>query len=229
MGSLADALKLFAFGKPVFIYDSNSREDEVDMVYHASFITYKEIYTLRTVAGGLICFVMPYEVGKELGLKFMDEILNAVGLKDLTMKRLGYGDKPAFSLWVNYSGVKTGISDTDRSLTISRLYKITELVYNGYINEGRRIFYNEFISPGHVPILMSRGVMNRRGHTELSDALSRLAKLTPATVIAEVLDEGTAMSLSKAKELARKLNTVLIDSNEILNAFSNAYENTPTP
>lgn len=219
MDSLTKAIKLFASGKPIFIYDSHSREDEVDMVYHASFITYKEIYLLRTVAGGLICYVMPFEVGRELGLKFMDEILSAIGLRDLATKRLGYGDKPAFSLWVNHIGVKTGISDVDRALTINKLYEVTSLIYNGYVSEGRKKFYEGFMSPGHVPILMSRGISSRKGHTELSDALSRLANLTPATVITEVLDEGTSMTLGKVKELAERLDTVLVDGNDILDAY----------
>ncbi len=225
MNSLEVVLKFFTSGKPIFIYDSYSREDEVDMVYHASFITYREIYSLRTIAGGLICYVIPYEVGVKLGLKFMDEILNAAGLEELTMKRLGYGDKPAFSLWVNYVGVKTGISDMDRALTISKLYEVTELIVKGYVDEGRKLFYKGFMSPGHVPILMSRGITSRRGHTELSEALTRLAKLTPATVIAEVLDEGYSMPLSKAKELAEKLNTVIVSSKEIIEA----YIKSPTP
>ncbi|MEM0361309.1 MAG: 3,4-dihydroxy-2-butanone-4-phosphate synthase [Sulfolobales archaeon] len=221
MNSLEEALKLFTSGKPIFIYDSYNREDEVDMVYHASFITYREVYTLRTVAGGLICYVVPYEVSVSLGLKFMDEILNVAGFNALTAKRLGYGDKPAFSLWVNHVDVRTGISDVDRALTISKLYEVTELIAKGFVEEGRKIFYNEFISPGHVPILISRGLVNRKGHTELSEALARLAKVIPATVIAEVLDEGRSMPLNKARLLAEKLNTVLIDSSEIIEAYTN--------
>ncbi len=224
MGSLGKALELFASGKPVLIHDSSKREDEVDMVYHPSFVTYKEVYMLRTVAGGLICYVIPYEVGAGLGLRFMDEILRAAGLNELTAKRLSYGDRPAFSLWVNYIGVRTGISDVDRALTISKLYEVTDFIVRGYVNEGRKLFYDGFMSPGHVPILMSRGLLSRRGHTELSEALARLAGLTPAAVIAEVLDEGSSMSLGKARELAARLGTVLIDGREIVEAYSDLTE-----
>jgi 3,4-dihydroxy 2-butanone 4-phosphate synthase len=217
--SLLHAIELFKSGKPVLIHDSSTREDEVDMVYHASFITYKEVYMLRTVAGGLICYVMPYEVGRALGLKFMDEILSITEFKDLTSRRLSYGDKPAFSLWVNYVGVRTGISDMDRALTISKLYEVTEYVVKGVVDVGRRMFYESFISPGHVPILLSRGVNLRRGHTELSELLARLAGLTPATVIAEVLDEGTSMSLSNARKLAERLGTVLVDGDALLQYY----------
>jgi len=216
---LLHAIELFKSGKPVLIHDSSSREDEVDMVYHASFITYKEVYMLRTVAGGLICYVMPYEVGRVLGLKFMDEILSSTEFKDLTGRRLGYGDRPAFSLWVNYVGVRTGISDIDRALTISKLYEVTEYVVRGAVDVGKKMFYGSFMSPGHVPILLSRGVGLRRGHTELSELLARLAGLTPATVIAEVLDEGTSMSLSSARRLAEKLGTVLVDGDTLLQYY----------
>jgi len=216
MSNLRRAIQLIREGRPVLIHDSRFREDEVDMVYHASFITYREVYILRTLAGGLICYVMPYDVANALGLRFMDDILRGTEFNVLTSRRLPYGDRPAFSLWVNHKDVRTGISDYDRALTIRKLHEVTELVSLGEVGMGRELFYGSFISPGHVPILIGRDLSVRRGHTELSIALARLANLIPSMVIAEVLDEGYSMSLSKAKELAERLGTTVVDGDEIL-------------
>lgn len=223
MDIVKKAINNFKNGRPVLIYDSDVREGEVDMVFHPSFITYKEIYSLRTLAGGLICFVMSKDIASLLGLKFMDELLSNTEFRELSSKRLGYGDRPAFSLWVNYLGVKTGISDVDRALTIRKLYEVSERVALGDVVGGRKYFYENFMSPGHVPILISRGLEARRGHTELSELLARLAGLIPTAVIAEVLDEGYSMSLSKARELAIKLNTVLVSGDELLSALRSSY------
>ncbi len=219
MDIIKKAINNFKSGRPVLIYDSDVREGEVDMVFYPSFITYKEVYSLRTLAGGLICFVMSKDIANPLGLKFVDELLSNTEFKELSNKRLGYGDKPAFSLWVNYLGVKTGISDVDRALTIRKLYEVSERIASGDVVGGRKYFYENFMSPGHVPILISRGLEVRRGHTELSELLARMAGLIPTAVIAEVLDEGYSMPLSKARELAAKLNTVLISGDELLSAF----------
>jgi 3,4-dihydroxy 2-butanone 4-phosphate synthase len=211
--------ELLKKGKPVLIHDSSSRENEVDMVFHASLISYKSIAVLRKLAGGLICFSMPKSIGEKLGLRYMDDILREVGYKPLTTKVLGYGDPPNFSLWVNHKDVITGIRDSDRAKTIKELDRVVKLVIENRLEDAKSKLYEEFISPGHVPILLGRGLNNRRGHTELSLALAELNSLRPTTVIAEMLDEGGALSVDKAAKLAEKLGTVLIESDEILKAW----------
>ncbi len=217
--NVARALKLMSVGKPIFIHDSSSREDEVDMVYHASFIDFRKIAMLRTLAGGLICFSMPKSVGEVLGLRYMSDILREAGYIELTGKTLKYGDPPNFSLWVNHRNASTGIRDSDRALTIKVLDSVVGLVANGKIDEARRKFINEFVAPGHVPILLGRGLEVRRGHTELSLALAELAGLRPSVVITEVLDEGQAMPVDKVKELASKLGTVVIEGDDIISEW----------
>ena len=209
---------MLANGYPVMIHDSRGREDEVDMIIYAPTIESRHINLLRTVAGGLICYVMPLSIGRELGLKYMDEILNEVGFNELTKHRLSYGDPPNFSLWVNHIGAKTGIRDEDRALTIRKLDEVVKLVIEGRVADGRRKFYSEFISPGHVPILLGRGLEIRRGHTELSIALAELVGLRPSLVIAEMLGDEGALSVEEAKEIADYLGTVVIEGNEIIKA-----------
>jgi len=160
------AARMLAEGKPVLIHDSADRENEVDIVYRADMITPEVIRSIRKIAGGLICFVTKYEYGKMLGLDLQSRLLKKLALEPL-VKLPGYGDEPAFSLWVNHVKVKTGIRDVDRALTIRELAKVVLLLEMGQIDKARELFYSEFYSPGHVPILLGR-VGERRGHTELS-------------------------------------------------------------
>lgn len=204
-------------GYPIFIYDSEGREDESDMVFYAGVIDTYSIVLSRKFAGGLTCYVMPSYVGRELGLRYAEEILNLTGYTKLTQKRLSYGDPPNFSLWVNHISVKTGVRDADKAKTIRGLDEVVRLVVEEKdLRTAVSKFYSEFISPGHVPILMGRNLKVRRGHTELTLAIAEILRLRPSMVITEVLSDGGAASLSEVKHLAEKFSTYLIRADEIL-------------
>ncbi|UXD21606.1 3,4-dihydroxy-2-butanone 4-phosphate synthase [Ignicoccus pacificus DSM 13166] len=204
-------------GKPIMIFDSPSREGEVDLVFYAGAITKSSIYTLRTMAGGLICFATSLEIGNKLGLKLAYEYFREIGLGEL-VKKPSYGDYPAFSIWVNHKSVKTGISDEDRARTIKALYEVVLLAMKNE-EEARGTFLDEFQAPGHVPILLAKRIEERRGHTELSVRLMERLGLPPTAVFAEMLDYGRSMSLEKAKEIASTLGIPLLSGDEILKLF----------
>jgi len=214
--TVKEAVERLRKGLPVFIFDFGSRENEVDMVYYGGRITSSAITNLRMFAGGLICFSMPLSVGKALGLRYMDEILRDAGYGKIAGKLLGYGDPPNFSLWVNHINVITGIRDGDRALTIRELHRIVEMVLEGREREALEKFNTEFTAPGHVPVLLGRGLEVRRGHTELSLALMELAGLPPSSVIAEMLDGEGAMSYEDARKVAEKFGSVIIEGAEII-------------
>ena len=174
---------------------------------------------LRELAGGLICYVMPKNIGDVLGLKYMSEILAASGYAELASRRLSYGDPPNFSLWVNHVSVRTGIRDSDRAKTVKELDRVVELILKGRIAEGKRKFYNEFTAPGHVPILLGRGLRVRKGHTELSLALAELGGLKPSLVLAEMLKGQEAMSVGEARKIAERLGTILIEGSVIIDSW----------
>ncbi len=220
MRVIKEAMKKLLDGKPVLIYDDRRRENEVDMVFYAPKVTPKHVAMMRNLAGGLICYVMPRSVGEILGLKYMEDILRSSGYEELSRKRLKYGDPPNFSLWVNHVDVETGIRDTDRAKTIRELDKVVELVLEGEVEKARRKFYEEFVSPGHVPILLGRSLNERKGHTELSIALTQLVGLRPSLVIVEMLKEGGALDVDEARKIALRLNTILIEGSAIINEWS---------
>ena len=220
-GTIEEALNAMRRGVPVLIYDSSDRESEVDLVFYAGYIDSDKIFLLRTVAGGLICYATLESVTKALGIPFADELLSREGLGVLSSKRLRYGDRSAFTIWVNHISVDTGIRDKDRATTILELHKVAELVLSGKVEEARSKFYKEFQAPGHVPVLAARRLSIRRGHTELATHLALLAGLRPSVAFAEMLARGGALGYSEAKVLSERRGWPLVTGDQIIRACRN--------
>jgi len=113
-------------GEFVMVYDSDGRESEVDMMVAAEFITPEHVARMRQHAGGLICLAISNDLAKKLELKYMHNILtNSNDLdsdsKNMIMGRAPYGDHPTFSISVNHKHTYTGITDSDRALTIKEM------------------------------------------------------------------------------------------------------------
>ena len=115
--------------------------------------------------------------------------------------------------------MSTGIRDVDRALTIRRLAEVVKIVENGDVESGREVFYREFYTPGHVPILLGR-VGKRWGHTELSLIISKIANIEPALVICEVLYESnTVPTFEEYLKIAKDLNTIIIRGSDIVRLY----------
>ncbi len=194
-----------------FLYDSPFREKEVDLCIPASEITPEAIAFLRKTAGGLICVAIEKEICKKLKLPFLVDIIKASKLVPCKVyHRTNYRDKPAFSISINHFSVRTGITDIDRAKTIRRLVEIVE-------EKEFSLFSKEFFTPGHVSLLVSRGIDKRRGHTELSIEVCKKKGFLPICVICEVLDDKThrAMTISKIKKLSRSLGIETIEGDDL--------------
>jgi 3,4-dihydroxy 2-butanone 4-phosphate synthase len=194
------------------IYDGDEREGEADLVFHASFAAPERIERMRRDAGGLICLSLDKAIGERLGLPFYTDILAASNLPIAKMecKKAAYGDKPAFSIPVNHKGVYTGITDSDRALTIRSM---AELVGAG-VPDIRERFMREFYSPGHVFLLIGRGIEKRRGHTELTLELARRAGMSGAMVLCEMLGSGNALPKDKVKEYAKEHGLAFVEGRD---------------
>lgn len=220
MNNIEKAVKALRSGECILIHDWNNRENEIDMVCYAGFVSVSIIYKLRTEAGGLICYGTSENIMKILGLTFLSELFNQHEiLKPLVSKKPRYGDVSPFVLWVNSIDVNTGISDIDKVKTVSKLDEVVMLIHSGRIEDGKHLFYENFYSPGHVPIVAARDIRFRRGHTELAIALTQLAKLRPSVVFAEMLGYGTSLNLNEAKRYADENNLVLVTGDEIIKAL----------
>ncbi len=207
-----DAVKAFAAGKPVLLFDSSDREGEVDLVVHAGAVTPALVAQIRCDAGGLICLAVGKEVAAKLGLPFMADILRSnPATKKLVLGKMPYGGQSAFSLSINAKGTFTGITDKDRARTIAEFSRMCAKPDKG-------VFESKFYSPGHVPLLVSRGIGRRQGHTELAVELCKRAGRSECAVLCEMLDAqtGGALSTARAKEYGRRLGLAFAEGRQFI-------------
>ena len=209
--SIENALASLRDGKMIAVYDGDEREGETDLIFAAQFASAQKIEILRRDAGGLICLAVSSKTAQKLKLPFYTDILEASNLeiKKLSCTKTAYGDKPAFSIAINHKQVYTGITDNDRALTIS---KFDEISTNTPEN-----FEKEFYSPGHVFLLISRGIENRKGHTELAVELGLRAKLAGNMVLCEMLGSGRAKSKKEVIDYCKKNGIEFIEGKDIIN------------
>ncbi|MBP7211305.1 3,4-dihydroxy-2-butanone-4-phosphate synthase [bacterium] len=186
--SVEEAIESFKSGRPVIIADDEHRENEGDLICPAEKITPDIINFMATNAKGLICFAITPELAQRLELPQMVE------QKDNTESA-----RTAFSLSIDGAakfGVTTGISAFDRAKTIQ-----VAIAKNARPNDLRR--------PGHIfpCVAKAGGVLSRTGHTEASVDLARLAGLTPAGVMCEImLPDGTMARRDELKKFADENN-----------------------
>ncbi|MEM0441572.1 MAG: 3,4-dihydroxy-2-butanone-4-phosphate synthase [Candidatus Nitrosocaldus sp.] len=219
--SVEDAIDALRHGKFVLLHDSKDREDEVDMLIPAQFVTPKSIATMRRDAGGLICLALGYDVASRLGLLYMHDLLNLAldgRLRSMVSTCSPYGDRPAFSITINHKDTYTGITDRDRALTISKMASVAASVLNG--EDGVAEFISSFRSPGHVPLLIAAKnlLKERKGHTEMAIYLAERAGLSPAVAICEMLDSTTydALPFEKAERYAEKHDLCILDASMLM-------------
>ena len=225
MTHLERALESLRRGEFVLLHDSEGREDEVDMVAYAGTVSPEHVARMRQHAGGLLCVAVDRGFADAVGLLYMHDILaghgGAVRNKSMIMGLAPYGDRPTFSISVNSKQTYTGITDRDRSTTISQLADAYD--YNDNQEEGgermAQYFARTFRTPGHVPLLIaSPGLMaERQGHTEMSIYLAKAAGLRPVMAMCEMMDAQTyaALSVTKASEFASQHGLLLVDGREL--------------
>ncbi|MBI5227381.1 3,4-dihydroxy-2-butanone-4-phosphate synthase [Candidatus Micrarchaeota archaeon] len=210
MSNAEKALAELRRGHIIIVYDGDEREGEADLIFHASFASPAKIELLRKDAGGLICAAIGLGYAKKLELPFFTDLLDESDKKicHISCRKTAYGDKPAFSLPINHCEVYTGITDNDRSLTLRKL----EEVLSKRIGD----FENEFYSPGHVFLLIGRGIENRKGHTELSLELAKRSGLSEVMVLCEMLGSGKALSKENVKLYAKNNGLVFIEGKDVI-------------
>src|ERR1700722_11283687 len=177
-----EAISRIARGEPVVVVDDADRENEGDLILAAEKATPAAVPFVLRPPSGVLCVALPGERCDALNLPQM-----------VTQGSDGQGT--AFTVTVDARrGITTGISAADRSITIRALAAA-----------GSRA--SDFVRPGHVFPLRARdnGVLARRGHTEASVDLARLAGLAPAGLLAELTHEdGSMMRLPALEGFARK-------------------------
>jgi 3,4-dihydroxy 2-butanone 4-phosphate synthase/GTP cyclohydrolase II len=166
-GTIEQALEDLRAGKFIVVADDEDRENEGDLIGAAEFITPAMVNFLMK-AKGMICVALSPERVNQLGLAMM-------GAENTDALRTAY------TVTIDaapHHGVTTGISASDQAKTIT-------------LTANPKSVPADFRRPGHVHPLRARegGVLQRVGHTEAAVDLMRLARLQPAGVICEILNE----------------------------------------
>lgn len=180
--SIEEAIARIGRGEQIVVVDDEDRENEGDLIFAAEKVSPEAINFMAKFGRGLICVAMTSERCDELNLPLMVENNTSA-------------HETAFTISVEAAkGTTTGISAHDRAETVRVL-------------ADPQAGPNDLRRPGHTFPLRARrgGVLKRAGHTEAGTDLARLAGLTPAAVLCEIMDEDGQMArLPRLVEFARE-------------------------
>ena len=171
MASIEDAVAAIARGEIVVVVDDEDRENEGDLIMAAEFATPEKIAFFVKHTSGVICMPLTGDRCDELDLPLM--VTNNTE-----------SHRTAFTVSVDYRhDTSTGISASDRARTIQALID-------------PRTKPADLARPGHIFPLRYRegGVLKRAGHTEAAVDLARMAGLSPAGVLCEIVNEDGTMA-----------------------------------
>ncbi|MCS6996680.1 MAG: bifunctional 3,4-dihydroxy-2-butanone-4-phosphate synthase/GTP cyclohydrolase II [Casimicrobiaceae bacterium] len=182
LATTPELIEEFRAGRMIILVDEEDRENEGDLVVAAEHVTPEIINFMARHARGLICLTLTPERCAQLDLPLMTQD-----------NRSNFGTNFTVSIEAA-EGVSSGISAADRARTIRV----------AIAPDARP---SDLVRPGHVFPVMAQpgGVLTRAGHTEAGCDLARLAGLTPAAVICEIMkDDGTMARLPDLFEFARE-------------------------
>ncbi|MFP3975002.1 MAG: bifunctional 3,4-dihydroxy-2-butanone-4-phosphate synthase/GTP cyclohydrolase II [Dehalococcoidia bacterium] len=194
LATIPEAIEDIKAGKFVIVVDDAERENEGDLVIAAEQITPGAINFMAKYARGLICVPLTAERLDELKIPMMAQ-----------RGSTPFGSPFTVSVEARH-GVTTGISAEDRATTVRAL-----------VDSSTRP--EDIVYPGHMFPLRAKngGVLVRAGHTEASIDLAKLAGLTPATVICEIMNEdGTMARLPDLEKLAEEHGIRIITVSQLI-------------
>jgi len=196
LNTIPEAIEAIRNGQLIIVVDDEDRENEGDFIAAAEMVTPEMVNFMTLYGRGLVCAPITEERCDELELELM------VG------KNTSSHETP-FTVSVDLLGYgcTTGISASDRAKTLNAM-------------ANPNIKPEELGRPGHIFPLRarSRGVLRRAGHTEAAVDLARMAGLTPAGVLIEIMnDDGTMSRLPELAKLAERFDLKLISIKDLIN------------
>jgi 3,4-dihydroxy 2-butanone 4-phosphate synthase/GTP cyclohydrolase II len=198
---IEEAIEGIRNGKIVMVVDDEDRENEGDFILAADKVTPEAINFLATYGRGLICLPATPERLRELRLDLMVDDNTAL-----------HGTPFTVSIDA-VQNTTTGISANDRYETVKQFVDA-------------RAVSTDFARPGHVFPLKARdgGVLRRAGHTEATVDLAKLAGLSPAGVLCEILNEDGSMArLPQLIEMSERFGLKLITIKDLI-AYRSRFE-----
>lgn len=182
------ALEALRAGEGVLLVDDEDRENEGDLIYSSDHLTAEQMALMIREGSGIVCLCLTAEKIASLDLPMM--VSN-------NTSRNGTG----FTVSIEAKeGVSTGVSAADRVQTVKTAVAPDATP-------------EDLCSPGHVFPLKAQegGVLVRRGHTEGTVDLMRLAGLTPSGLLCELTNpDGTMARLPEIVEFAKDRDMVVL-------------------
>ncbi len=188
-----EAIEDIRSGKMLIVVDDEDRENEGDFVIAADWVTPEAINIMATHGRGLIC--VPMIEDRLLKLE-IDPMVAHNTSKHTT----------AFTVSVDVNNGGTGISVFDRAETVKALI-------------GQETLPSDLARPGHMFPLRAQegGVLVRAGQTEASVDLAKMASLTPAAVICEIMSQdGTMARMPELEEISESLDINIVTVADII-------------
>lgn len=189
-----NAISKFQLGLGVLLVDDEDRENEGDIIFPASTVTTKDIALMIRECSGIICLCLS---------KQRSEFLELHPMVDNNTSK----NKTAFTISIEAKeGVTTGVSAQDRLTTIKAA-----------VNKDAKP--SDLSHPGHVFPLIAKdgGVFERRGHTEGSIDLTKLAGLGDAAILCELTNvDGTMSRLPEIIDFANTHNMSVVTIEDIV-------------
>lgn len=190
--SVQAAVDAIARGEVVIVVDAEDRENEGDFICAAEKATADVVNFVMSGRGEFCMPVLP-DICRRLNVWPLVET-NTAPLRT------------AFMTPLDHATVRTGITAEERSVTVRAI-------------ADPKTGPQDFVRPGHVHLLLAKegGVLRRAGHTEAAVDLARMAGLTPAGVLCEILDEhGDRASRERLLEIAERHNLEIISIEELI-------------
>ena len=191
--SIEDAMEDVRQGRMIIIVDDEDRENEGDLMIASEKATPEAINFMAKYGRGLICLALTEERTSELGLSMMVENNES-------------SFETPFTVSIDArQGITTGISASDRSITI-------QTAINSQAGK------SDLVKPGHIFPLRActGGVLVRMGQTEASVDIARMSGLYPSGVICEIMDDdGTMARLPSLIEFTREHGLKMITTKDL--------------
>ena len=186
--TIEEAIEDIRNGKILIVVDDEDRENEGDFVLGAEKVTRESINFFLKEGRGVVCAPITSERAKELNLDLMVEANTSL-------------HETPFTVSIDYlQGTTTGVSASDRAATVRALVD-------------PKVQAHDFARPGHIFPLraMEGGVLRRAGHTEAVVDLCRIAGLSPAGVLCEILaEDGTMARVPLLMKIAEQFHLRII-------------------
>ena len=175
--SVIKGIEAMRQGHGILVTDDADRENEGDLIFAAETLTVPQMAMLIRECSGIVCLCLTPEKAAALELAPMVAVNTC-------------RNRTAFTITIEAAqGVTTGVSAADRVTTVKTA-------------AAKGATPADLAHPGHVFPLIAKadGVLTRRGHTEATVDMARLAGFSPCGVLCELTNPNGTMA--KGPEIA---------------------------